>query len=128
MSDLLPKFISLIARKLGETEAEPIVQIERIVERLGPDRAAQLVQDALAIDRAGGLLIRDGSRRRSVGGVFFVLARGACSRADSRYIWPIPYQPLERPKRPYQVGRFSTRATSKSDGWAENPLICANNR
>jgi len=45
-----------------------------VVNELGHDCARQLVRDAHAVETAGGMTTLDGSRRRTPGGVFFVLA------------------------------------------------------
>jgi len=94
MSALMDSFIATVARKLGETEPEPIAQIRRIVERAGAERVAALVQDAIAIDKRNGLLVLNGSRRRTRGGVFFYLARryAGLTKADSKYCFPRPWQ------------------------------------
>ena len=44
------------------------------VSGLGNDGARQLVRDVHAVEAAGGMTTQDGSRRRTPGGVFFVLA------------------------------------------------------
>ncbi|MCG8416434.1 MAG: hypothetical protein MJE77_00660 [Proteobacteria bacterium] len=63
------------AGQLGETEADPIAQIRLIVAKLGVGRAQELVDRARQIEIEGGTMTRDGSRRRTLGGVFFSLAR-----------------------------------------------------
>lgn len=87
MSELHETLVQTIARKLGETEDGPIAQIRRIVERAGPERVVQLVKDSVAIHRRDGLLVHNGSRRRTLGGVFFYLAwwYSGMSRKDRLY-------------------------------------------
>ena len=66
---------SQIAALLNETAPDPRRQIRRIVAKLGPARAQALAQEALRIEAAGGQFIPDGSRRRTVGGIFFQLVK-----------------------------------------------------
>lgn len=71
----LTSMIVRLAEALGETEPEPVQQIARIVERLGPAYAHELLQETQRIEREGGLMVRDRSRRRTPGGVFFQVTR-----------------------------------------------------
>ncbi len=64
-----------IAAQLGETEQEPIRQLRRAVRILGEERVRGLVARALEVEASGGMMLPDGSRRRTLGGVFFQLAR-----------------------------------------------------
>src|SRR5512142_2087913 len=67
--------IKTIAKQLGETEAGPLQQVARVVKQLGPEQALAFLHEALAIEESGGLMLPDGSRRRTPGGVFFYLVR-----------------------------------------------------
>lgn len=64
-----------IARELGETEKVPVAQIRRIVYRCGADQALAWLEATHQAEANGGLLIQDGSRRRTPGGVYLFLAR-----------------------------------------------------
>jgi len=64
-----------IVAQLGETEQEPIRQLRRAVRILGDERVRGLVARALEVEASGGMMLPDGSRRRTLGGVFFHLAR-----------------------------------------------------
>ena len=64
-----------IAEKLGETEQGPLTQISMVVRKLGPEQALEFLKETLAIEEKGGLMLPDGSRRRSPGGVFFYLVK-----------------------------------------------------
>jgi len=65
-----------IAAQLGETEPEPLQHLYRAVRHLGEGRARELVTQALTVEENGGMMVPDGSRKRTVGGVFFHLVRG----------------------------------------------------
>ncbi|MBX0331248.1 hypothetical protein K2Z83_26725 [Oscillochloris sp. ZM17-4] len=73
-----------IAAQLGETAFAPQRQIQRIVTALGVTRAQALLAEALAVEARGGLLLPDGSRRRTPGGVFFQLVK---TRVSARQCW-----------------------------------------
>jgi CHAD domain-containing protein len=77
-----------IATALGETEPAPLMQIRRIVQTLGPERALQLLEQAQAVEAHGGLPVVDGRRRRTPGGVFFRLVREQTTPAERSRIWP----------------------------------------
>jgi len=64
-----------IADQLGETERTPRATIWRCVHVLGVERTQAFVKEALDVEANGGLLVPDGSRRRTPGGVFFYLVR-----------------------------------------------------
>jgi len=71
-----------IAAQLGETEEEPIRHIKRAVRILGEHRVRTVVARTLDVEAAGGLMRVDGSQRRSLGGVFFILMRDDVGRKD----------------------------------------------
>jgi len=65
-----------IARTLGETAKNAKRQIVSIIHYCGEAFARRVLDEALAIEEAGGMLVSDGSRRRTKGGVYFYLVRG----------------------------------------------------
>ncbi len=79
-----------IAAALGETERGPLGQVGRVVGRLGVDRARVFLTRTGEIEAAGGLLLPDGSRRRTPGGVFFHLVRAddTLTREDRVSLFP----------------------------------------
>lgn len=73
----LPGYVGVaqkIAERLGETEWEQLRQIQHIVWALGQVQAWAFMLDAIELDAGEGVLVADGSRRRTVGGIFFQLA------------------------------------------------------
>lgn len=76
-----------IARQLNETNPKALAQLERLVERVGEDVARAFLTEALRIEADGGLRTHDG-RRRSLGGVYFYIAKGQTGWRDKGYIWP----------------------------------------
>ncbi len=75
-----------IAKTLGEKEQGPFSSILRIVRTCGPRFALVMLEEALAVEGAGGLWVSDGSRRRTPGGVFFYLIRQYASPPVSKLV------------------------------------------
>jgi hypothetical protein len=75
MSEEIQKILAQeIADILGEKQVLARKQIETIVQRYGEDGARALLQETLDIEASGGMLTNNGTRRRTIGGVFFYLA------------------------------------------------------
>jgi hypothetical protein len=74
-----------IAETLNETVLGAQIEIEQIVLAFGVERAQALLNDALAIEQAGGEMLPSGERRRTPGGVFFRLARDRAQTDNERY-------------------------------------------
>lgn len=95
------KIADEIIARLGEKEPKPVKQIHTIVEKCGTKFAQTLMQDTLKVEAEGGMLISSGQRRRSIGGVFFHLARNRVSdelREEIFYNWRV----TERRRREYE--------------------------
>src|SRR5690606_41200787 len=67
--------VSHIAKTLGEVEEIPLTQIAGVVRALGEQGALGVLKEPLDIEEKGGMMLADGTRRRSLGGVSFQLAR-----------------------------------------------------
>ena len=76
-----------IAEALGERRAWPRREIGLVVEALGPETTWQLVDQAQTIHAGAGMLVGDGSRKRTLGGVFFELAKRALSAENYERIF-----------------------------------------
>ena len=83
-----------ITNMLGETAPDPVGQIARAVDRLGPAQARAFLARVQEIEAGGGRMLPDGSRRRTPGGLFFLLLRQSTdlSRRDKVYIFPQLFQ------------------------------------
>jgi len=79
--------VTTIAQKLGEVEREPLKKLKAVVRILGPEKTLALCEKALEVEQQGGMMIQDGSRRRTPGGVFFYLVRGSNNKKVHR-LWP----------------------------------------
>lgn len=75
-----------IATQLGEHEKAPRYRIWRLLDRLGEERVQAFVEQALTIEATGGMLLPDGSRRRTLGGVFFRLIKDSLSEDELRAV------------------------------------------
>lgn len=87
-----------IADKLEETAKRPRTQIRRIIEECGADFARQLLADSLEVEAQGGMETLDGKRRRTVGGVFFKLAKERLPADIRAKIFP-NWQELKKRKK-----------------------------
>lgn len=96
-ADDIRRVANQIAAQLGERATPPVLQIRRIVKVLGVERAHAFAREALAIEAHGGLLVPDGSRRRTPGGVFFHLVK---TRVKARERWLLFRRPPPRTRPP----------------------------
>ncbi len=79
------KTMEEIAAALGETQKIPLRQLEMLVRLCGTSFAQALLKDAQDVEAAGGMMTKDGARRRTLGGVFFELVKPRIS-APVRYL------------------------------------------
>jgi hypothetical protein len=79
--------VSSIAKALGETDEIPLAQITGVVSALGEEPSLKLLEETKGIEAKGGMMLPDGSRRRSPGGVFFFLSRQQLSVDDKHRIF-----------------------------------------
>lgn len=89
--------VKAVAEKLGETEAIPLRQITRMLQVISLEQIEAMIVEAQQIEADGGMMIADGSRPRSLGGIFFDLARKSMTGPQRRQIW-IPNRKKKKPK------------------------------
>ncbi|MDP9372591.1 MAG: phosphorylated adapter RNA export RNA-binding domain-containing protein [Chloroflexota bacterium] len=119
-----PPLARELADRLGETAAGPRHQLARVVDVLGEDQARALLEETLAVEARGGLLLPDGSRPRTPGGVFFHLVRGQASPEELRRIFP------PRPRQQRRPGPARDAGVSQVPGvpaftWDDYPAVAA---
>jgi PHAX RNA-binding domain-containing protein len=101
----------------GETLAailqEPKVPLLRQVLRtVGPERCAAILADTLACEARGGMLTKDGTRRRTPGGVFFQLVKERATPTERQRLF---YRAMPQPpKAPAQL-----QAPPQAPTWEE---------
>jgi hypothetical protein len=94
-----------IANALGEKEPGPRAQVGRVVRVLGIERAQALYEQTLEVEAAGGMMLPDGSRRRTPGGVFFKLVRDSASKEERWKIFP-RWTQRDKPEQPSQPAQL----------------------
>jgi phosphorylated adapter RNA export protein len=63
------------------------ILLARALRVLGPERCVELLTEALLIEHQGGMLLKDGSRKRTLGGVFLELCRQHSTAEEKRKIF-----------------------------------------
>lgn len=90
--------VNNIIQALNETDEQPRKQIAEIVEVLGDDVALGLLNEVKSVQDTGGLAVRDGTRQRTPGGVFFSLAKSKLPKAERNRIFRLrPPKPESEP-------------------------------
>jgi hypothetical protein len=81
-----------IAAELQETEQHPLWQISQLLKHCGLDFTRGLLEETRQIEADGGMMLPDNSRRRTIGGVFFYLARQKVPKNVKPKIFPYQQQ------------------------------------
>lgn len=68
------RVVAQIIGKLKETDPGARIRIHQIVKALGIKQSLALLEETLQIEASGGMMLPDGSRRRTPGGIWFLLA------------------------------------------------------
>lgn len=76
-----------IADRLGETTLSARFQIAAILQLCGRDFVHQMLEQTREVEALGGMLVHDGSRRRTPGGVFFYLAISAMTEEQRQKLF-----------------------------------------
>src|SRR5437588_261478 len=75
--------------KLAEVLQEPNRPfLAQVLRTLGPERTADILVDTLQQEAAGGVLTKDGTRRRTPGGVFFQCVRERATPHERQRLFP----------------------------------------
>jgi len=111
-----------IAAQLGETARGPLGQVGRVVGRLGAERGRAVLARTQEIEAAGGVMLPDGSRRRTAGGVFFHLVRAddTLTREDRVYIFPPQFGRNGRTQAAGTAATQATPAPAPLSAWADD--------
>jgi flagellar biosynthesis GTPase FlhF len=76
-----------IIQELGEAPGPPQTQIRQITVLYGPEFVQWLLEEVRRVEEAGGILTQDGSRRRTPGGVYLLLAKQYAETDEQRAIF-----------------------------------------
>jgi hypothetical protein len=106
-----------IADLLNETEKQSRRQIVFVIKDMGLEFAQAILQETLAIEAQGGMMLPDGSRRRTPGGVFFKLVR-------NRVPPKIRYQ-IFHPQTTASPSPSKPAAVTSTFAWADRQQIIA---
>jgi phosphorylated adapter RNA export protein len=63
------------------------VLLARALKVLGPERCVELLAAALTIEHQGGMWLKDGSRKRTLGGIFLHLCKERSPPEEKRRIF-----------------------------------------
>src|SRR6266849_5233364 len=77
--------VDTLAEVLQEPNRPLLTQVLRT---LGQDRCAAILADTLTCEANGGMLTKDGTRRRTPGGVFFQLVRERATARERGRLFP----------------------------------------
>lgn len=130
--ETIDKTTEQIIHTLGETEDVPTRQIATIIKFCGVAFAMALLDHTLFVDGDGGIETKDGTRKRTVGGIYFYLARALLSNKLQKMIFYIPgnrpkkQDDNKRGKRPggksdQRSGGKNPRRTDKRDDFKSKP-------
>jgi hypothetical protein len=89
--------VRVIATELKEPN---IWLIRSVAAMIGMEAVEAAFQRTLEIEAAGGMMTKQGDRRRTSGGVFFLLAREQMSARQRRKVFGLPPNPLNIKKQP----------------------------
>jgi Phosphorylated adapter RNA export protein, RNA-binding domain len=62
--------------------------LQKVLRTVGQDRCAAILADTLQCEANGGMLTKDGTRRRTPGGVFFQLVKDRATPQERRRLFP----------------------------------------
>jgi len=94
--------VATLVQTLQEPNTDLLTQVLRV---LGQARCAAILADTLTCEASGGMLTKDGTRRRTPGGVFFQLVRERATPQERRRLFPWTATPSgpTPPQRPPQT-------------------------
>jgi hypothetical protein len=89
--------VAQIMEALGETAGQAEAQLRRVVRALGPEQALAVLAQAEEVEANGGMLLPDGSRKRTKGGVYFRLVKDQLTPEQRLKVFPPWHRRKPRP-------------------------------
>ena len=115
--------VATLVQTLQEPNTDLLTQVLRV---LGQDRCAAILADTLTCEASGGMLTKDGTRRRTPGGVFFQLVRERATPQERRRLFPWTAAPRGKgPPQQQAQGQSPQHAQGQPPAltWDEVPTI-----
>ena len=112
--------VDQIAAALGEKNPRAIWQINHYAKLKSIEAAQALLQRTLDLEAQGGMLVPNGNRRRTPGGVYFALARETLTADEQLIVFPPP-----APKKPKADVAPSASAEPPTPPAADTPPALA---
>jgi PHAX RNA-binding domain-containing protein len=110
---------ALTGEQLAAVLQEPkIALLRQVLRTLGQDRTAAILTATLQCEAAGGMRTKDGSRRRTPGGVFFQLVKERVTAHERRRLFPYP---TSQPGHGQPQGQIQGQPTALT--WDEVQII-----
>ncbi len=112
------RLLTSIAERLGETATRPREQLARLLTLKSSTELEAVLTEAEQIAARHGLLTEDGSRPRTLGGIFFYLVRRTLSWRERAFVFGLPPDQLPMPKnwrnRKHLYADLTTAGTVRS--------------
>lgn len=119
--------VAQIAATLNETTDPARGQIAQVVELCGVEQALAWLAEAQQAEAAGGLMTRDGSRRRTPGGTFFYIVRGHLLKTGQRAVARQIFH-FQSAKRPRKAAPATSAPALPTTSWSERGEVIATAR
>lgn len=94
--DEIQQYAAEVAAELNETDDSPREQILKMVEVMGKDFVAKKLEETKKIQENGGMMTEKKDRKRTIGGVFFYVAKGDIKPEQRAAIFPNYVLPSKR--------------------------------
>jgi hypothetical protein len=119
MTESQDAIVDQIAQALHEHTDEARRHIQMIAAVLGAEQALALLDETSATEAAGGMLVPDGSKRRTPGGVFFLLARRHLTHDQQQQIFGAYWRRVQRERKKLQTSTAPLVATEVEEPFAK---------
>jgi len=91
------KLTQEVADRLGETDEQPLSQIQALIELVGIDLVNKMLEQAIKLHEEGEMFIHRKVRKRTLGGIFFYIIKGELEEDIRQKIFPAFGKSAEMP-------------------------------